>query len=55
MRHIGYVLQPISEMMELIQGQVPYGPTRLEWLEVKLNAVLGCYSTMILEGFLIFF
>lgn len=44
MRHIGYVPQLISKMMGLTQGQVAYVPMCLEWLEVKLNAVLGCYS-----------
>ena len=55
MNHVGYVPQSISEMMELTQGQVPYISTRFGWIEVKLNVVLGCYPTMILDGFLIFF
>ena len=55
MKQVGYALQRISKIMELIQDQIPYIPMCLEWLEVKLNAVIGCYFTMILDVFFIFF
>lgn len=42
MNKIGFK-PPIDEVKQLSQGEIPYTLTRLDWLELKLNASFGCY------------
>ena len=46
MNKIGFMPPPIGDSKQESQGEIPFTLSRLDWLELKLNATMGCYPVV---------